>query len=101
MRTADYIRHLTAEEPPNNPQARQIVKLMDKIENALSPNLLLPKWRDRLKPEDHPLTGFCYLVTEALWYLLPKKQGWKPKRLVTESGIEHWFLYNPRTDEIL
>lgn len=63
------------------------------IQGSLTPDLLSPEWREKIKPGDHPLKGYCYVATEALYHLIGKKQGFKP-HVVRIDGGTHWFLRN-------
>jgi hypothetical protein len=79
---------------------KQFHRLMEKVKSVLSPSLLTPEWREKVKPGDDPFKGFCYVVTEAVWYLWGKEHGLKPQRVVFE-GNAHWYLEDPYTEEII
>jgi hypothetical protein len=63
-----------------------------KIQDALTPELLSPFWKKRVKPGDHPITGHCYLAAEVLYHYWGKQRGFKPKVISFGHGITHWFL---------
>jgi hypothetical protein len=73
---------------------------IEKIVNSLSPDLLEPRWRKRVKPGDHPTTGHCYIAAEALYHYWGKARGYKPKVISFGHGITHWYLENPVTGRI-
>jgi hypothetical protein len=60
----------------------------EKILKNLTPNLLKEEFR---KPNAHPLTGHCYVASEAAYHLFAKKEGYRPYFLRHE-GSPHWFL---------
>lgn len=41
----------------------------------------------------HPLSGMCYIASEAYYHLEGKKLGYKPKR-ATYKSMSHWWLEN-------
>jgi hypothetical protein len=63
------------------------------INASLTPELLSPAWAAKVKTGDHPLKGYCYVATEALYYLFGKKYGFKPHVVRINNGT-HWFLRN-------
>jgi hypothetical protein len=81
-------------------EEQKFYRLMKKIELVLSPSLLTPEWRKKIRPGDDFLKGFCYVVTEAVWYLWGKRNGFKPRRVIFE-GNAHWYLKDPYTEQIL
>lgn len=75
--------------------------LVKRIQSVLSPDLLNKEW---LKKQTHPLSGHCYVASEALWYLLEDNSEWKPMMASCyDEGekITHWWLENKITGEIL
>lgn len=61
--------------------------------------LLRPDWRQANEKSGIVSTGFCYVATEALFYLLGGAgSGWKPMCVSTKNGT-HWWL--ERNGEIL
>ena len=68
---------------------------ISKIVRALSPELLEPRWRRRVKTGDHPTTGHCYIAAEALFHFWGKERGFKPKVISFGRGITHWYLEHP------
>jgi hypothetical protein len=53
-----------------------------KIVGALSPELVKPEFRG-----EHPLSGHCYVASEAFYHLV----GGKPMN-VRHEGVSHWFI---------
>lgn len=65
------------------------------------PDLLKAEYRARVKEGAHPLTGHCYVASEAAFHLLGGLSGpWRP-RTVRHEGAVHWFLRHYDTGEIL
>jgi hypothetical protein len=77
-------------------------KLVQMIQDVLSPNLLDHNWQRQVKKR--PLSGYCYIASEALYYLLAKEEGFKPAQMWVHVGngieISHWFL-RKKTGEVL
>ena len=62
--------------------------LTSAIQNALSDDLRNPEYRG----DPNPLTGHCYVASEAAYHLLGGREaGWKPKFF---SQGRHWWLEN-------
>ena len=69
------------------------------IQSALTPDLLKGRW----KQQTHPLSGYCYVASEALWHLLGKTD-WKPVcATYTDKGgrATHWWLVNKKTGKVV
>lgn len=56
--------------------------LCNKIKAALTPELVKPEYRG-----SHPLSGHCYVASEAFYHLV----GGKPMQMNHEE-ISHWFI---------
>ena len=70
--------------------------LVDIVLRELSPDLLTEAWREQRGEEAHPLTGYCYVVSEALYYLLGgERSGWEVYRCRLQTGGTHWWLQSP------
>lgn len=69
-------------------------ELIKKLQNAVTSELILPKFRNPLFTDgkQHPLTGSCYIVSEALYHLIAKDLGYRPARITLPDGLSHWFL---------
>ena len=75
--------------------------LVERVRTALSADLLRGKWR-KLAISGHPMTGHCYVATEALYHLLGGREGgWQPRMLSFDNdrdwgpgGESHWWLEN-------
>lgn len=66
------------------------------VRTALTDDLLEPEFRHQVEDGAHPLTGHCYVASEALWHLLGgQKSGLRPMQLEHE-GVSHWWLEGPR-----
>ena len=68
------------------------MKLIQKIQSVLSPDLLKPSWTLR----GHPLSGHRYVASEVLYHLWGKKKGFKPQVIEVEIQpslwVTHWYL---------
>jgi hypothetical protein len=68
---------------------------------ADSPDLLRMEYRLAVNAGANPLTGHCYVVTEALWHALGvERRDWCPET-VRHEGSVHWYLRNWHTREII
>lgn len=69
---------------------------MGLLRAALTPELLREPYRTWVEQEGaHPVTGHCYVATEALFHLLGgKAAGWAPMHQQHEGG-PHWWLRGP------
>lgn len=63
------------------------------VRTVLSDDLLRPQYRHL--PNRRPMTGHCYVASEALFHLCGgKPAGLKPMRVRHEGGT-HWYLSTP------
>lgn len=67
-----------------------------RITSNLDDSLLKPFYKD-LEGRT-PLTGHCYVVSEAIYHLWGRDNGYKPHVMKHEGGT-HWFL--KRGDDII
>ncbi len=69
------------------------MRLEKAILSVLTPDLLTREWKAKIKPSDHPLRGYCYVVAEVVYHLEAKERGYTPcfLRMPEERGT-HWFL---------
>ena len=69
-------------------------KLVQRIQDALSPDLIDRHWQD--KDKERSLDGYCYIASEALYYVLAKDLGYSPAQMWVHIGggreCSHWFL---------
>lgn len=66
--------------------------LVQQVRAVLTPSLLKPVYRRLVEQGAHPMTGHCYVASEALYALLGgKAAGYKPASLAHEGSI-HWWL---------
>jgi hypothetical protein len=67
------------------------------IRKALTPELLHEPYRSRVASgRCDPVTGHCYVASEAAYHLLGgKAAGWTPM-FIQHEGAPHWFLRGPR-----
>src|SRR5439155_10231380 len=63
------------------------------IVSRLTPDLLSPEWAASRRPGDHPLKGYCYVASEALYHLAGgASSGLSVYRCSLPSGGSHWWL---------
>lgn len=60
-------------------------RTMEQVREALTPELLAPKYRDN--PKAH-----CYVASEALYHLLGGKAAGLTPQQIQHEGASHWFL---------
>lgn len=78
----------------------QVLSLVNRIQAALSLDLLTSEWRDevtqqRCSRDINYLAGHCYVASEAFYHLWGKKHGFKPYHCFVEDRMEvvgHWYL---------
>lgn len=77
----------------DNPEIDRLYRLTYGVQASLSPDLLSPKWRKLLALQTgrHPLTGHCYVASEALYHLGARDAGYEPM-VASALGITHWWL---------
>ena len=67
---------------------------------AASPGLLRSPYKAAVVDGGaHPLTGHCYVASEALMHLLGP-DSWKPET-VSHEGTTHWYLRHRETGRVL
>lgn len=84
----------------------ELLQLANDIKAACGPQFVKKSY---LLPEHaHPTWGNCYVASEALYHLGAKKAGFKPHHVEVEIRlcnqpwwVNHWFLRNPETKEVL
>jgi len=67
------------------------------IRKALTPDLLHEPYRSRVVSKRcDPMTGHCYVASEAAYHMLGgKAAGWTPM-FVQHEGSPHWYLRGPK-----
>lgn len=80
--------------------AAQVQALVDAVGDVVAgrPDLLRPEYAAKVARGADPLTGHCYVATEALWHLLGgARSGWRPfsGRGPGRAGGSHWWLVGP------
>lgn len=66
------------------------------VKEAMSPDLVRPKYRTKIEEGAHPLTGACYVVCEAIWHLMgEKKSGLKPHYVKVDDD-NHFYLVDEK-----
>ncbi len=86
--------------PPDPRQVRMFADLRPvakAVRKALTPELLHEPYRSRVEAgQCDPVTGHCYVASEAAYHMLGgKSAGWTPM-FVRHEGAPHWFLRGPK-----
>ncbi len=69
---------------------RSVDVLAGLVASVLTPDLLKRPWRDNAGAD--PMSGQCYVASEALFHLIGGKgAGWTPM-VLRHEGTTHWFL---------
>jgi hypothetical protein len=73
------------------------------IRRSLSRDLPSPTWRNRVPADAHPVTGHCYIATEAAYHAFARELGFVPyvARLEGMEGGTHWWLAHPVSGDII
>lgn len=59
----------------------------------LTPDLRTPEWLALRSEGTHPLTGYCYVASEAMYPLMGGAEaGWRVFRCELPGGGSHWWL---------
>lgn len=67
-----------------------ILRLAEKLIGCLDDSLLKPKYK--VIKERLQVTGHCYIVTEAIYHLWGRENGYTPHVMRCDDGDTHWFL---------
>jgi 5-methylcytosine-specific restriction endonuclease McrA len=66
------------------------------IVSQLTPDLLTAEWAASRREGDHPLKGYCYVASEALYHLAGgASSGLSVYRCSLPVGGSHWWLADP------
>jgi len=78
---------------------KTIRKIILLIQNSLSPDLLVGRWKKQVKKLD----GHCYIAAEALWHLLGRVDYFPYFAVYKDEGgrATHWWLVNKHTKKIV
>ena len=72
--------------------ARELTK---QVRTVLTPDLLKPQFRKKVEGGANPMTGHCYVASEAMYHMLGgKAEGYKPMALNMGDCV-HWWLRGP------
>jgi hypothetical protein len=58
------------------------------VRSVLTPELLPPEWQNH----PNPMAGYCYVASEALYYLLGGSEAGLTVKRAPCAGGEHWWL---------
>jgi aminoglycoside phosphotransferase (APT) family kinase protein len=89
------VRGVPATDNRSEPTLRGTTEYEEKavgiVRSVLTPELLPPEWQNH----PHPVGGYCYVASEALYYILGGGEaGLRAKRAPCAGG-EHWWLEGP------
>jgi hypothetical protein len=92
LRGGAIVRDVAATENRAEPKLRGATEHEENtvgiVRSVLTPELLPPEWQNH----PHPIGGYCYVASEALYYLLGGSEvGLTVKRAPCVGG-EHWWL---------
>jgi 5-methylcytosine-specific restriction enzyme A len=66
------------------------------VVSHLSPDLLSAEWLGLRTAQSHPLSGYCYVASEAMYHLMGgATAGWKVFRCDLPGDGTHWWLTDP------
>ncbi|MFW6273098.1 MAG: hypothetical protein ACOC2U_04905 [bacterium] len=76
-----------------------MIEIINILTSCLSDDLLHDKYK---KNRNNYLSGHCYIMTEALYYILDDddRKNYVPSTLKI-NNITHWFLKNRTTGDII
>ena len=78
---------------PSPLTATDIATIVALVVNQLTPDFLTPEWAALRRPGDHPLTGYCYVASEAIYHLAGgRSSGLYVYRCPLPTGGSHWWL---------
>lgn len=69
---------------------------LNQVAQVIRENLTDDLRRKPWKGSSDPLAGHCYVASEALYHLIGRRLGFRPRFLYHE-GSPHWFLSNNKT----
>ena len=73
--------------------SNDLAMLIRLIVSQLTPDLLSAEWAASRREGDHPLTGYCYVASEALFHLAGGvTSGLNVYRCPLPGGGSHWWL---------
>jgi hypothetical protein len=76
-----------------NSGSKDLTLLTQLIVARLTPDLLSAEWAASRREGDHPLTGYCYVASEALYHLAGGvNSGLSVYRCPLPAGGSHWWL---------
>lgn len=65
--------------------------LVEAVRSVLTPELLPREWQDH----PHPMGGYCYVASEALYYMLGGTEAGLTAKRAPCPGGEHWWVEGP------
>lgn len=66
--------------------------LVEVVRSVLTPELLPPEWQDH----PHRMGGYCYVASEALYYMLGGHEAGLTAKRAPCPGGEHWWVEGQR-----
>jgi hypothetical protein len=87
------VNPLPSGEQPDPPRIPDLASLSKVVVAQLTPDLLSPEWAALRGEGDHPLKGYCYVASEALYHLAGgMDSGLTVRRCSLPKGGTHWWL---------
>lgn len=80
--------HSAADGDAKNHEKTGAVSLVKRVQGALTDDLRHAPW----KGDPNPLTGHCYVASEALYHLMGGKAAGLHPMFIKHEGQPHWFL---------
>ena len=75
-------------------------ELVGRVTAALTPDLLREPYRSRVAAGAHPLTGHCYVASEALYHLLGGRVAGLKAMSIQHEGGPHWWIRDAAGNDI-
>lgn len=76
-------------------------EMIAKIQQALTSDLLKQPYRAQVEAGANPLTGHCYVASEALYHLCGGEESGLVPCSVRHEGTVHWYLRTWGTNEVI
>ena len=90
--TTEVVASSVSEED-TNAEFKDLAVLTRYIVSQLTPDLLSAEWAASCRDGDHPLKGYCYVASEALYHLAGgATAGLSVYRCPLPNGGSHWWL---------
>ncbi|NIT79673.1 MAG: hypothetical protein GWN58_33490 [Anaerolineae bacterium] len=75
-------------------------EMVARLQSVLTPDLLKQPYRRQVEAGANPLTGHCYVASEALYHLCGGAESGLTPCSVRHEGTVHWYLKTLTNDPI-